>query len=134
MRFPTAALLAVLVVAQQPAAGEELTVALAPPVVVATQPQAGQSNVPPGPAEIRVTFSRPMKAASWSWVKISDASFPKTAGNAHFLEDRRTCVLPVTLEPGKSYAIWLNQPPYENFQAEDGTKALPYLLTFATRR
>jgi Big-like domain-containing protein len=116
------------------AAAEELTVATAPPVVVATEPRAGQSDVAPGTAEIRVTFSRPMKNGSWSWVKLSDASFPKTTGEPRFLEDQRTCVLPVSLEPGKSYAIWLNKPPYENFQGPDGGKAVPYLLVFATAR
>ncbi len=116
------------------AMAEELTVANAPPVVVSTQPRAGQTDVAPGATEIRVTFSRPMQQGSWSWVKVSDASFPKMTGQPRFLDDQRTCVLPVSLAPGKSYAMWLNQPPHDNFRDQDGRKAVPYLLVFATRR
>jgi len=115
------------------ASAEELTVANAPPVVVSTEPRAGQTDVAPGTNEIRVTFSRPMRDGSWSWVKLSDTSFPKTTGNPRFLDNQRTCVLPVSLQPGKTYAMWLNRPPYENFQDQDGHKAVPYLLVFETR-
>ena len=104
-----------------------------PPVVVRTEPRAGQTDVLPDTKEIRITFSRPMRDGSWSWVKLSDMSFPKTTGNPRFLDDNRTCVLPVSLEPGKTYAVWLNQPPYGNFRDQDGHKAVPYLLVFETR-
>lgn len=116
------------------AAAEEPTVDNAPPVVVETVPRAGQTDVALGTGEIRVTFSRAMQNGSWSWVKLSDASFPKMTGKPHFLDDQRTCVLPVSLAPGQSYAIWLNQPPHENFQDQSGRKAIPYLLVFQTRR
>jgi hypothetical protein len=84
------------------ASAEELTVASAPPVVVSTEPRAGQTDVAPGTNEIRVTFSRPMRDGSWSSVKLSDTSFPKTTGNPRFLDNQRICVLPVSLEPGKT--------------------------------
>ena len=115
------------------ASAEELTVASAPPVVVSTEPRAGQTDVAPGINEIRVTFSRPLRDGSWSWVKLSDTSFSKTTGNPHFLDNQRICVLPVSLEPEKTYAMWLNRPPFENFQDQDGHKAVPYLLVFETR-
>jgi hypothetical protein len=76
----------------------------------------------------------PERNDSWSWVTVSDASFPKMTANPRFLGDQRTCVLPVSLESGKTYAMWLNQPPHENFQDQDGHKAVPYLLVFETRR
>ena len=107
------------------ASAEELTVASTPPVVVNTEPHAGQTEIAPGTKEIRITFGRPMRDGSWSWVKVLDASFPKMTGNPRFLDDQRTCVLPVSLEPGKTYAMWLNQPPYENFQDQGGRKAVP---------
>ena len=44
-----------------------------------------------------------------------------------------TCVLPVKLEAGKSYAIWLNRAQHQNFQDEAGRKAVPYLLVFGTK-
>jgi RNA polymerase sigma-70 factor (ECF subfamily) len=135
MRWPNAPILAGLLLSATGlvSSAEEITVANAPPVVVSTEPRAGQTDVAPGTTAIRVTFSRPMRNGSWSWVKLSDASFPKTTGNPRFLDDQRTCVLPVSLEPGRSYAMWLNEPPYENFQDQDGHKAVPYLLVFETR-
>ena len=106
----------------------------APPVVVATRPQAGAIDVAPGASEIRVTFSKPMQDGSWSWVKAADATFPKMTGQPHFTADGRTCVLPVLLEPAKTYVIWLNHAAYQNFQDQAGHKALDYLLVFTTRR
>jgi hypothetical protein len=116
-----------------PRAAEPDLLQSAPPVVVATVPQAGQTGVAPGATEIRVTFSKPMQDGSWSWVKTSDASFPRLTGRPHFTADRRTCVLPVALDPGKTYVIWLNHAPSENFRDEAGHQALDYLLTFSTR-
>ena len=112
---------------------EEITLASLPPVVVNTEPRAGAADVDVRTTEIRITFSRPMRDGSWSWVKLSDASFPKLTGDSRFLEDRRTCILPVSLESGKAYAIWLNKPPFENFQDQEGHKAVPYLLAFTTK-
>jgi len=115
------------------ASADEPSLTSTPPVVVSTEPRPGQTDVSPGTNEIRVTFSRPMRDGGWSWVKLSETSFPKTTGDPRFLDDQRTCVLPVSLEPGKTYAMWLNQPPYQNFQDQDGHKAVPYLLVFETR-
>jgi hypothetical protein len=136
MRFWNTAIVAgsLLAAAGSAAAAEDLTLRTAPPVVVSTEPRAGQTDVAPGAAEIRVTFSRPMQKGSWSWVKLPNASFPTMTGDPRFLEDQRTCVLPVSLEPGKTYAIWLNNPPAENFKDQDGHKAVPYLLVFETKR
>ena len=116
------------------ALAQEITLDNLPPVVVATEPKAGQTDVAAGNAEIRVVFSRPMKGGSWSWVKVSDTSFPKLAGNPRFLEDGRTAVLPVTLEAGKIYAMWVNSAQNQNFQDPQGRKAVPYLLSFQTKR
>jgi RNA polymerase sigma-70 factor (ECF subfamily) len=43
-------------------------------------------------------------------------------------------VLPVRLEPGKVYAIWLNSGKFTNFKDADGQSAVPYLLVFKTRK
>ena len=63
--------------------------------------EAGTTNVDPSLSEIRVTFSKEMLDKSWSWSTASKNTFPKVAGEIHYLEDRRTCVLPVKLEPGR---------------------------------
>src|SRR5437879_1434686 len=79
-----------------------------PPVVVKTVPEAGVDVVDPSLAEIKVTFSKDMENGSWSWVILSQNSFPTMNGKPRYLADKRTCVLPVKLEPTKTYAIWVN--------------------------
>jgi len=114
--------------------GEDLTVANAPPVVVKTVPQAGAPDVDAGLKSISVTFSKDMEDNSWSWVQLSDETFPKSDGKPKYEKDKRTCVLPVKLEAGKSYAIWINSEKFENFKDTDGRSAVPYLLVFETKK
>ncbi len=104
-----------------------------PPVVVKTVPEAGASNVDPKITEIKVTFSKDMADGTWSWATQSKESFPKVEGKPKYLSDKRTCVLPVKLEPGKTYAIWVNHENYTNFKDADGQSSLPYLLVFKTK-
>lgn len=110
-------------------------VATAPPVVVATVPQAGATDVDAAATtEIKVTFSKAMEPGNFSWVQFGKDTFPETAGKPHFLDDHRTCVLPVKLQPGHPYVIWLNRPPYQSFMDGEGHRAVPYLLVFETKR
>ncbi len=113
-------------------AAEEISLQAAPPVVVKTVPVAGSVDVDPALAEIRVTYSKPMQDGSWSWSTWGEESFPEGAGQAHYLADNRTCVMPVKLQPGKFYAIWLNSSKFRNFKDADGRPAVPYLLAFRT--
>ena len=56
-------------------------------------------------------------------------------GKPKYLADKRTCVLPVKLEPGKTYAIWVNSgDKFTNFKDAGGRTAVPYLLTFKTKK
>jgi len=105
-----------------------------PPVVVSTVPESGAADVDPGLEELRVTFSEPMQDGGWSWTKWTDDSFPETRGQARFLEDGRTCVLPVQLQRGKVYAIWINSEHHQNFKDRHSLPAVPYLLIFETRK
>jgi RNA polymerase sigma-70 factor (ECF subfamily) len=119
------------------AAGQDQAVSVKslPPVVVRTVPQAGDTQVDAAKvAEVRVTFSKEMTDQSWSWSKVTDATFPKLGGQPRYERDRRTCVLPVKLEPGKTYAIWLNSEKFGNFKDADGKPAVPYLLVFETKK
>ena len=111
----------------------ELSARKTPPVVVKTFPEAGATGVDPDLRELRVTFSKPMRDGSWSWVKLSDGTFPKMTGAPRYL-DNQTCVLPVQLQPGVVYAVWLNFENATNFQDDAGQAALPYLLIFQTRK
>jgi RNA polymerase sigma-70 factor (ECF subfamily) len=115
-------------------AEDEVTLENVPPVVVKTVPEAGAADVDPALAEIKVTYSKAMQAGSWSWSMASKASFPTMNGQPKYLEDAKTCVLPVKLEPGKTYAIWLNSEKFKNFKDADGRPAVPYLLVFKTRK
>jgi RNA polymerase sigma-70 factor (ECF subfamily) len=113
---------------------DNLSVQALAPSVVKTVPQGGDLAVDPNLKEIRATFSKDKADASWSWVQVSKASFPATTGKARYLEDRRTCVLPVKLEPGKTYVIWLNKDQFQAFIDTDGNAAVPYLLVFQTKK
>jgi RNA polymerase sigma-70 factor (ECF subfamily) len=116
------------------ARADEISVETAPPVIVKTLPQAGAADINAGTTEIQVTFSKDMMDQSWSWSQLSDESFPKIIEKPKYLKDKRTCVLSVKLEPGKTYAIWLNSQKFGNFKDADGRPAVPYLLVFKTAK
>ena len=105
-----------------------------PPVVVKTVPVAGDSAVSPALKEIRVVFSKPMKDKSWSLNLVDKATFPKITGGIKYLKDRKTLVVPVQLEGGKQYLVWVNSQKYANFKDTEGNSAVPYLLAFKTKK
>jgi len=104
-----------------------------PPVVVKTIPESGTANVDPGLTELRVTFSKLMRDGCWAWCKLDEKSFPELTGQPRYLEDGRTCVLPVKLRPGKVYATWINVDELQDFRDRAGQPAVPYLLIFKTK-
>jgi hypothetical protein len=114
-------------------ADDGVSLAKAPPVVVKALPEAGSDAVDPAITEIKVTYSKDMKDRSWSWSTWGSDTFPPTTGKPHYLDDKRTCVLPVHLKAGKTYAIWLNSENFGNFKDADGNTAVPYLLVFKTK-
>ena len=114
-------------------AEDKFTIESMPPVVVKTFPQAGDTAVDPSIKEIRVTFSKDMMTKEmWSWVMISKDSFPPIVGEVRYLKDNRTCVAPVKLKAGKTYAIWFNSRNYNAFRDKHNNPAIPYLLVFQT--
>ncbi|MDR3460593.1 MAG: protein kinase [Verrucomicrobiae bacterium] len=114
-------------------AAGNLTLAEQPPVVVETSPVSGAREVEPSEVEIRVRFSQPMEDGSWSWSDAWENSTPEPVDSPRYLEDHRTCVLKVRLEPGKFYGWWLNSEDFKNFRNRAGQPAVPYLLTFQTK-
>jgi len=121
---------AALSVSQASYAGDEDKL----PAVIKTSPESGANNVDPSISEIRVTFNKEMMDQSWSWVQVAPENFPELTGIPRYLEDRRTCVVNVKLEPGKTYIIWMNTQKFVNFKDKDGHPAQPYLLIFETRK
>ena len=109
------------------------TVDSVPPVVVQTEPASGARDVAPGETEIRVRFSKPMTDKSWSWATVSPESAPRIVDGPRYEADGRTCVIKVVLEPGRSYAYWVNSTSFQNFKDREGRPAVPYLLIFHTR-
>ena len=108
-------------------------VATLPPVVVKTFPVSGDLHVDAAKTkEIRITFSKDMLDKNMSWVQLSSETYPKVTGGIHFDVDHRTCIAPVDLEPGHTYAIWFNNNKYQNFKDRDERSAVPYLLVFET--
>jgi hypothetical protein len=103
-----------------------------PAVVLSVEPRLGATDVDPDLREIRVTFSKPMMDRSWSWTG-GGATYPKSDGTIHYEKDRRTCVMPVKLEPGKTYVMGINSERFRNFKDADGRPASPYLVAFRTR-
>ena len=111
----------------------EISVEAMPPSVVRTVPQAGETEVDPSLKEITVTFSKDMLTdRMWAVCQISKETFPKTGKNIHYLKDKRTCVVPVTLEPEKTYVLWFNRGKFNSFRDTTNKPAVPYLLVFRT--
>jgi RNA polymerase sigma-70 factor (ECF subfamily) len=105
-----------------------------PPFVVETVPKLGDLDVDPSTVkEIRVVFSKPMMDQSWSWTHGDDDSYPERTGPIRYEPDQRTCVMPVKLEPGKTYLIGINGGHFNNFKAKDGEPALQMTIAFRTR-
>lgn len=115
--------------------GQDVTLETAAPVVVKTVPEAGTDGVDASLTEIKVTFSKRMTEKSWSWARISPTSFPAMPEGAspRFESDGKTAVLPVKLEKGRTYAMWVNTSQLVNFKDLNGLPAVPYLLVFKTR-
>ena len=125
-------LIATLLCLAKPGLAAEMSLESAPPVVVKTVPVAGATDVDPGFAEVKVTFSKAMQDGSWSWAMWNEESFPEATGQPKYLKDARTCILPVNLQPKKWYAIWLNTEQLKEFKDAGGQPAVPYLLSFRT--
>ena len=98
------------------AVAEEITLDKARPVVIKSVPEAGSGAVDPSITEIRVTFSKEMQPGAWSWGMIDKETYPGTSEAPKYLDDKRTCVLPVKLQPGKTYAVWINTEKLQNFK------------------
>jgi RNA polymerase sigma-70 factor (ECF subfamily) len=116
--------------------GEQISVQTMPPSVVKTVPQAGDTKVDPSLTEIRATFSKEMMTNNqWSWCRYSPETFPQIdQTKIRYLQDKRTCVLPVKLKPGRTYVIRINTKQYNYFKDTNGNPAVPYLLVFQTRK
>lgn len=112
----------------------EVSVKTQPPAVVKTVPAAGDTAVDPALKEISVTFSKDMMTnRMWAICQTSKETFPENAGPTHYI-NQRTCVMPVKLEPGKTYVLWFNLGKFNSFRDTGNHPAVPYQLVFETRK
>lgn len=114
-------------------ASDELKRMAATPQIIALDPKNGTTDADPKLSEIRVTFNVPMgEGCSWTG---GGADFPTIPDGKrpYWTDDHKTCVLPVSLEPGKTYHFGLNSPSHKNFQSSGGVPLNPVRITFTTR-
>jgi hypothetical protein len=102
------------------------------PKVVSLLPAATATGVDPGLKALAVTFDRPMQDGSWAVVG-GGPKFPKIAGRLSYDAARKVLTIPVELQPGTSYEMWLNRGKYDSFRSEDGVPLASVHWTFTTR-
>lgn len=114
-------------------ASMEINARLRIPTIEKLEPENGAMDVDPATQELRVTFNVPM-GAGMSWTG-GGPQFPKIVEGktGSWSSDRRTCTLPVSLEPGHDYQLGINSLSHINFQSEWGVPLKPVVYKFRTR-
>ena len=107
------------------------------PKVVSISPANGDKSADPATKEIRVEFDRPMRTNSYAVMGDPTKTPPvaQSAGRAvppRFLEGRKVFVMPVKLEPGKTYVYALNSVYRSGFVSAEGLPLDPVEVTFTT--
>ena len=101
------------------------------PCVISTEPVAFANDVSPSLKKITVTFDQEMMDGSWSWTGGGD-TYPQRTGKIFYDRDKKTCTMPVKLEPGKVYWVGINSPSHKNFKTPNRVPAQRYVILFAT--
>jgi hypothetical protein len=105
------------------------------PLVIETVPRDGDAEVDPALTEIRATFSESMRTDGWSWVTEAGRSAPVVTGLPHYV-NQLTAVLPIRLDPGTTYVLWVNSPDdasLRKFQSALGVVAPAHRIRFTTQ-
>ncbi len=101
-----------------------------PPRVAEVTPGRGDLIDADAVTEFRVRFDRDMSPRGHSACGLQQDWLPD--GAAPRWEDPRTWVLPVRLQPGRTYSWSVNCPSFRGFRSADGAEAEPYPVTFRT--
>jgi RNA polymerase sigma-70 factor (ECF subfamily) len=105
----------------------------AKPVVTDSFPETYSTDVDPAIDEISVTFDQDMFQYGWAWCQIAGPEvYPQVVGQSHYI-NLKTCVLPVKIEPAKSYLVLINSGPYRSFRSSVDIPAREYAIVFATK-
>jgi RNA polymerase sigma-70 factor (ECF subfamily) len=103
-----------------------------PPKIIAASPAMGASDVDPALSEITVTFDSDMGGGmSWTGGPPELPDIPQ--GQKPYWRNKRTCVLPVKLEPARKYRVGINAPSFQNFRSVVGIPAEITAIIFSTR-
>jgi len=114
-------------------ASEQLKRKASRPIIVGLVPKNGATDVDPNLKEIRVTFNVPMgDGFSWTGGGEQFPSIPE-GKKPFWLEDHKTCVLPVELKANWEYHLGLNSPSHKNFQSSGGVPLDPVSYSFKTK-
>lgn len=102
------------------------------PSIVMIDPSNGATGIASIKKEIRVTFSVPMQAGfSVTGGGPQFPSIPK-GQQPYWTPDRKTCIIPVQLQPNHAYMCGLNSKSYRNFKSESGIALDPIIYQFST--
>ncbi|MCC6910288.1 MAG: DUF4932 domain-containing protein [Phycisphaerales bacterium] len=101
------------------------------PHVVRLTPPDGARDVSPDLEAIVIEFDKPMNPGGMSVVG-RPADTPPSTQRGRFEQDDRVFVLPVRLEPGRTYRFSLNSIGYSGFRSADGWPLDPVAVTFST--
>lgn len=102
-----------------------------PPRVAKATPDRGDEDVDPSTRELRVTFDRDMDQGGMSVVG-GGPTFPGDPSARPRWTDSRTIVIPLKLEPGRSYQLSINSSRFRNFRDAQGESVTPYPIHFKT--
>lgn len=104
-----------------------------PPRLERSEPANGDTNVKPDVGVLRLMFDRDMKQGSWTlWNSDQGQLPPLEEGNNTPWRSSRVFELRIgAMTPGTTYAIQLNSPTRQGFQAQDGTALPVTVVTFA---
>jgi hypothetical protein len=103
------------------------------PRVKQMTPANGATDVDPALAELRIEFDRAMNPGGYSVVgRPEDA--PRSTARGRFSDDGKTFILPVKLEPVKTYKFSLNGLGRSGFTSKDGLPLDPVAVTFTTAK
>ena len=105
---------------------------VSPPRIVSMVPENGATDVSPSLTQLQVTFDKTM-AGGFSWTGGGDR-FPTIpeGKKPSWSRDRKTCTLPVELQPSWNYQLGLNSKSFKNFASADGIALEPVVYQFQT--
>lgn len=102
------------------------------PKVLALAPENGATDVDPASTTLVITFDRAMRDKSWSVVG-APPDVPPIRG-VRYDASRKVLTLDVTLEPGRTYHVGLNDLTHKGFCSDEGVALEPYVFSFTTRK